>query len=248
MFDKVSPNVKFVTAALAVAFAVDFLFPYAAPPSTGIAARGECTRKVAKDRSRMRLRIYDLDKDKAAASARAIATYERLVSLVESKGGDLEIDTDGMSVSEKREWNERLKKNELVGVAASITVSVDGNDRSKFAEILAATGKFKDVLVESYGAYASREVRLEAAGECIAEASAMALRQAEYAAAGAGVRIDGLVSAEVSEDGGGFRPLMLRGAAPAYAKAEADDGASSFGIVQGDEKVSVVVEAVYGVY
>ncbi|MDR3126641.1 MAG: SIMPL domain-containing protein [Rickettsiales bacterium] len=247
MFEKVSPNVKFVTGALAVAFAVDFMFPYVDPPLTGVSVRGECSRKVPKDRARLRLRVYNLDKGREAAGSRTLATYEKLVSYVKSSGEGLEVDTEGVSISEKREWSERLKRSEVVGIAAEAYVSVDGTDMQKVAGIMAGTGKFGDVLVESYGAYASREAKLEASRGCIAEASALARGQAEHAAAGAGFSIDRLVSAEVEDglDGGGFRPMLLRESSPMSAKGAA--GASP-SIVHGDDRVSVVVNAVYGVY
>jgi len=254
----VNPNVKFVVGAVALIVAIDFLIPCgtetAAPSGygeRGIRVRGECERKVEKDRTRMVVRIYNLDKDKTAASQKTITSYNKLLELLgrigdagnsTAGGAGLSIDTRRIMIGEKRQWNEISRRNELLGQEALIIVNIDGTDRGDFEKIISETAKFKDMYIDIYEAYVSKPARAAAVRDCIIEASEDARMMAAWAAEGSGVQIGRLISSHVYGDSSQpfMRPERLSGDFELAAKTAAIPE-----LVHSDETITVSVESVY---
>jgi predicted secreted protein len=189
---------------------------------------GECSAKVAKDKTAITLRISVLNKNASESLRLAQGISDILTKgFSELKDDSLEMETVQFSSWERTEWNQELKKSESQGVETNISLEVSSSNRKTIENILQNLPSQTDVnikiLPENLRVYASDAEIQKATEDCMAQAVVNAKDRAQSLAESEGARIGKMISVSYGSDFQSSGPIPI----VRTAKAMFDSGAIS---------------------
>ena len=163
-----------------------------------ISVVGRCSKQVKKDKFSITSTIKNLDKEASVALSKTLSTYKQVsdyLKELQKSNTDLEIETTDYSTVEKKEWNEKLRKNEKVGVESLISLKVITSNPEILSQIAFDLGKFDNVYTSNFNNFVSDTLFNTETHNCIKDAMLNAKEQAELIASSLNQNVGKMISA-----------------------------------------------------
>ena len=163
-----------------------------------ISVVGKCSKQVKKDKFSITSTIKNLDKDSSVALSKTLSTYKQVsdyLKELQKSNSDLEIETTEYTTVEKKEWNEKLRKNEKVGVESIISFRVITSNPEVLSQIAFDLGKFDNLYTSNFNNFVSDTLFNTETHNCVRGAMLNAKEQAELIASSLNQSVGKMTSA-----------------------------------------------------
>ncbi len=196
---------------------------------------GSSTKNFAPDRSEI---IFSIETDDVSAKEsqqeNARITSQVITAIKAAGISDEQISTSNYSLRERYEWNNTLRKNELIGYRTTNTIKVVLRDLEKTGSVIDSAVLAGANRVSSISFTLSEEKQARAREEVLKEASANARAKANRIASGLGIKVGRVHS--VSEDSHYNIPMYQ-----SYEMTARDSDSPETIITPGDVSMSATV-------
>lgn len=210
-----------------------------APPRTvAVGGEGEVTAKP--DRARVTMGVTQLGADVKATEADVSKVVRACVAELRALGArDEQLSTSGVSIQPEYVWDEKDRRQRLVGYRVSREITVVVTDLEKLGDVLLRATKSGVNQVQPPLLESSKAKELEQ--QALVKAAEDARAKARLLAETLGAKLGAVRSIAADDTGPMPPPMPLRG--KAMQMEAADSGGTEMGLVTGEIRVRAAVSA-----
>ena len=240
-------NINVLFASIVAIFLFTTLI-YTKTSNNEISVVGRCSKQVKKDRFALTATIKNLDKNSSISLSKTLSTYKQVseyLKEVSTSNPDIEVETTDYSTEEKREWNEKLKKDEKIGIEALISLKIITSKPELLSKIAFDFGKFNDVYTSKFTNFVSDLTYDTETNNCIKEAMLDAKAQAEVIASSLGQSVGKMIYANYYSSTNSYNTGKMFLKASALAVDNVEEGALDIEpatIFSGSTKLNVSID------
>lgn len=207
-------------------------------PLRTVSVSGEGENSIKPDRARLTLGVDQLSSDVKSAEAAVNKVVRAYLAEAKALGaGEDRIQTTGVSIQPEYVWDEKERRQQLVGFRVRREIAVLVTDLDKLGDFLLRATKVGVNQVNPPSLESSRAKEME--NQALVKAAEDARARARLLADTLGVKL-GAVRTVSAQQSGPSPPIMLKAMA---MRAESDSGNAEMGISAGEIRFRVTVQA-----